>query len=281
MNDVQLNYVIKLADTNSLNKVADYFDTTYQSVSYQIENLEHELNVQIFKRTNKGTFLTDEGVLVYQFANNTLYSYTNLKRQVKNYKNIRLGIDLIHIPPDFIDFISLHCPLDVYLTPIDYNDMYGELNQNKIDCYIGYERDDDTSIPFIPLLNDFIGIALLSSSSLSSKQVIKYSDISNQKIQTGTYNWNGKNKIINSLLSLSNNIEILYEKTESLAIAEIYSGQSLGIMPCGYSFVFNDTVKIIPLENESIAYGIYYTTEELKANTLSQSIKSFINNPKK
>ena len=38
MNDTQLKFIIKAVETGSFTKVAEYYDTTYQTVSYQIEN---------------------------------------------------------------------------------------------------------------------------------------------------------------------------------------------------------------------------------------------------
>ena len=58
MNDVQLKYVVKAVEAGSFAKVAEYYYTSYQAISYQIDSLESEFGVTIFKRLNKGCELT-------------------------------------------------------------------------------------------------------------------------------------------------------------------------------------------------------------------------------
>ena len=48
MNDIQLKFIIKAVETGSFTKVAECYNTTFQTVSYQIENLESECNTMIF-----------------------------------------------------------------------------------------------------------------------------------------------------------------------------------------------------------------------------------------
>jgi len=43
MNDAQLKFVVKAVETGSFTKVAECFNTTYQTVSYQIEKTYEKL----------------------------------------------------------------------------------------------------------------------------------------------------------------------------------------------------------------------------------------------
>lgn len=57
----QLIYVIEVAKYESINKAAEHLYTHQSNVSNTIRQLEDELGIQIFHRTQKGVQLTDEG----------------------------------------------------------------------------------------------------------------------------------------------------------------------------------------------------------------------------
>ncbi len=64
----QLVYFATVAEQGSINKAAEKLFTTQPNLSKAIGNLESELNVTIFDRTNKGVVLTDNGKKLYQYA---------------------------------------------------------------------------------------------------------------------------------------------------------------------------------------------------------------------
>lgn len=61
MNLYQLEYAVKAAEYNSISKAAESLFTSQASCSNAITSLEEELNIKIFKRTNKGVKLTPKG----------------------------------------------------------------------------------------------------------------------------------------------------------------------------------------------------------------------------
>lgn len=68
----QLTYFVEIAERGSINKAAEALFVTQPNLSKAISNLEAELNVEIFLRTNKGMALTEEGKKLYQYARTIL-----------------------------------------------------------------------------------------------------------------------------------------------------------------------------------------------------------------
>ncbi len=68
----QLTYFVEIAERGSINKAAEALFVTQPNLSKAISNLEAELNVEIFLRTNKGVALTEEGKKLYQYARTIL-----------------------------------------------------------------------------------------------------------------------------------------------------------------------------------------------------------------
>ena len=64
----QLEYFQEIANTGSINEAARKLNMSQPPLSYQIRQLENELNVQLFERTHKGVILTAAGKLLYDRA---------------------------------------------------------------------------------------------------------------------------------------------------------------------------------------------------------------------
>lgn len=64
----QLIYFMTVADQGSFNKAAEKLFATQPNLSKAISNLESELKVNIFCRTNRGVELTEDGKKLYQYA---------------------------------------------------------------------------------------------------------------------------------------------------------------------------------------------------------------------
>ncbi|MBO5140795.1 MAG: LysR family transcriptional regulator, partial [Peptococcaceae bacterium] len=54
MHTDQIRLLLDLAQTHSFNQTAERHYTTQQSISYSIKQLEKELQVKIFNRSNSG-----------------------------------------------------------------------------------------------------------------------------------------------------------------------------------------------------------------------------------
>lgn len=66
----QLQYFAAVAKYGSINKAAKVLFISQPSLSKAISNLEQELNVRLFERSNKGIVLTAEGKRIYQYTHN-------------------------------------------------------------------------------------------------------------------------------------------------------------------------------------------------------------------
>ena len=57
----QIIYFLKIAELRSINKAAAKLYVSQPSLSQSIKNLEDELNIRLFRRSNKGVVLTEDG----------------------------------------------------------------------------------------------------------------------------------------------------------------------------------------------------------------------------
>ena len=58
---MQMKYAIAVADTKSMNEAARSLFITQPSLSASVKELENEIGMELFKRTNRGITVTPEG----------------------------------------------------------------------------------------------------------------------------------------------------------------------------------------------------------------------------
>jgi DNA-binding transcriptional LysR family regulator len=61
MNLMYLKYAVEIAETNSMTKAAERLYTAQPNISRAIRELENTLGVQLFRRTSKGIYPTEQG----------------------------------------------------------------------------------------------------------------------------------------------------------------------------------------------------------------------------
>ena len=91
----QLEYFRVIAETESIHEAARRLNMSQPPLSYQLKQLEAELNVTLFERTRQGVRLTEAGKLLYDRSANLLEYVKSTEREVAKVgkkRVLRLGI---------------------------------------------------------------------------------------------------------------------------------------------------------------------------------------------
>jgi len=80
----QLKYVIEVARNRSISKAAQQLFISQPSLSNAIKELENELGVTIFSRTNKGIVITPEGSEFLGYARQVIEQTDLLENRFTN-----------------------------------------------------------------------------------------------------------------------------------------------------------------------------------------------------
>ena len=75
MNIDQLKYVLETAASSSMREASSKLYVSQPALSASIHELEEELGILIFERTNKGISLTDAGREFLSYAKNAVGQY--------------------------------------------------------------------------------------------------------------------------------------------------------------------------------------------------------------
>ncbi len=79
MNVMQLKYVLEIAASASMREAATKLYVSQPALSLSVQDLEEELGILIFERTNKGITLTDEGREFLSYAKRAVGQYEILE----------------------------------------------------------------------------------------------------------------------------------------------------------------------------------------------------------
>lgn len=85
----QLKYVITISKSGSMHTAADELFITQPNLSKAIKDLELEMGITIFNRTNKGVLLTDDGTKFLSYARQVVEQANLLEDIYKNKETIK------------------------------------------------------------------------------------------------------------------------------------------------------------------------------------------------
>lgn len=85
----QLRYAIKIADCNSMNEAAKELFISQPSLSASVRDLENEIGITIYKRTNRGIIITPEGEEFLGYARQVAEQYELLKTKYVDKNSVK------------------------------------------------------------------------------------------------------------------------------------------------------------------------------------------------
>ncbi len=190
----QLNYVVKIADTKSMNKAAAELFVSQPALSGSVRELEEELHIQIFIRTNKGMVTTAEGEEFLRYARQIVEisgmiddRYTGKKKNRKKF-----SVSTQHYSFAVEAFIELgrRFAMNEFELAVHETKTYEVIeNVKNLKSEIGvlYLNDfnskaltkifAENGLEFIPLFDCGISVYLSSSHPLAKKEIITFSDL--------------------------------------------------------------------------------------------------------
>jgi DNA-binding transcriptional LysR family regulator len=86
-----LRYFVEMAKVGNMSKAAENLHVTQPTMSRQLKDLEYELKVKLFHRTNYNIRLTDEGLLFFNRAVDILNLVDKTKEEFVKKENSLSG----------------------------------------------------------------------------------------------------------------------------------------------------------------------------------------------
>lgn len=190
----QLRYAVAIADYKSMNKAAAELFVTQPSLSNTIKDLEQEIHIEIFRRSNRGIVITPEGEEFLGYARQMLDHYRLIEeRYVENAPaRKKFSVSMQHYTFAIEAFIQMAKKFgmeeyefavhetktsevieNVHLNRSEIGILYKNQFNEKFLGKILRERE----LEFIPLFECRIYVYLSKGNPLAKKQVIDFEDL--------------------------------------------------------------------------------------------------------
>jgi LysR family nitrogen assimilation transcriptional regulator len=102
----QLRYFLQIAELKSFTRASSVLHIAQPALSRQIQQLEDDLGVKLFNRTDTGVTLTDAGALLHDRALMLVDRFEHVRQEVGAYASQARGSIHVGIPPSMFDLIT-------------------------------------------------------------------------------------------------------------------------------------------------------------------------------
>jgi LysR family nitrogen assimilation transcriptional regulator len=107
MNIRQLRFFLQIAELGSVTRAASLLHIAQPALSRHVRQLEEELGVTLFQRSDRGVALTDAGVLLRDRAVGLLQHFERVRQDVRDEFNEPTGEVTLAMPPSMLDLVTM------------------------------------------------------------------------------------------------------------------------------------------------------------------------------
>jgi LysR family transcriptional regulator, nitrogen assimilation regulatory protein len=189
MNSRQLRFFLKVAELGSVRRAADALYIAQPALSRQIQQLEDELGVTLFHRSDKGVSLTDAGRLLRDRATPLAHQLERVQQEVRDEYSEPSGELSLAIPPSMADLLILPAMAqfkslypNVTLKAVEY--ISGFINawtmvlQGNADLGIVTDYEPRTGLTRIPFVQEPLCLVGPRGSGLNLSKAVDLKDVS-------------------------------------------------------------------------------------------------------
>lgn len=276
MNSSQLNCFLAVADCLSFARAAEKLHITQPAVTHQINSLENELDVTLFKRTTRTVELTKEGYSFIADAKSILNTIHMAKvRFSVNEKEAPAPFHIgchhgeLKFLPTLIKNVSERYPnIHPFIKTIPFPALMQLLQTENIDVLFGMQgmSNAKNSCHFKELAKAPLSCIMKKDHPLAKKEVIAPEDLEGQYIAIlDTHNIPSPTLTVQSQLLKNQPTSAVYScETSEEVLLLVHAGMAITFMP-DIIPMREESLAYIPLKNSvSVSYGIYYKTLQKK-----------------
>ncbi len=181
-----LQYLVALADKKHFGHAAKSCFVSQPALSSQIKKIEGYFGKTIFERKNKTIFLTPDGELIVQKAQEFLNTALELEQKMKSNHQLfkfPLKVGIIHTlspyyPNLFIEKILSQCPESALFFKEGFTDeLVEDLKNGKIDVLIASEVFQDEQLGCHPLFKESLSLIVNKKHPFAQKEQIALNEL--------------------------------------------------------------------------------------------------------
>lgn len=181
-----LRYVLEVARTGSMRRAADRLNITASALNRRIQDLEAELQTELFERWARGVRLTSAGELFVRFAKDQLDHSTRIQSRLEDLRGLKRGHVSIacsqalifhYLPSQIAKFQAIN-PLVNFSTKVsDHDQAVNALLAYDVDLAIAYNPSPSPMIRELAVLPQRIMVLMPHDHPLARQSEVRISDM--------------------------------------------------------------------------------------------------------
>ncbi|MEG1304942.1 MAG: LysR family transcriptional regulator, partial [Oscillospiraceae bacterium] len=190
MLDIKLYSLLKVSETGSFTKAAQFLSLTQPAVSQHIKQLEQELGAKLFNRAGSGLRLTKEGEIAVTYARRISTLYQNMHQSLADEQRrlTRITIGITHTSESSVVAEVLakygyeNEGLHITIISDTISNLYSKLRAYEVDLAIVEGKVTDTSLNSILLDTDCLVLAVSNNNPLAKKSSVTVCELKKEKM---------------------------------------------------------------------------------------------------
>ncbi len=267
MIDLELYKIFKMvANEENITKASEKLNISQPAVTKHIKNLEKQLNIKLFERSNRGLKLTDIGKKIYNEINAPVDILEKIENKYGNIKCINLGTHITVFNKVLGENLAKYCKkypdIKINIDRSDLSEQFAKLEKQELDIIVSKKDKDyaNDNIKFIKI-TEVHDILIINSKYNNYKEKLTIDDLKSKTIYMPRKSSITTKNFFETIKGLSTNniktnninyrtiLEMLkYDSNIALVTKEIIEEE----LDSKIYNQLNTTFKINPLE-----YGIY------------------------
>jgi len=189
MEMAQLEYFSRVVQEKSFSKAADKVFRTQPAVSIAIRRLEEEIGLPLLDRTQKTPVLTEEGKVVYDYAQRILGLRDQVGQAIAEMQSLKRGLirvganestSLYLLPELILKFRERHPEVKVEIFRYVSSRLPREVSERNIDFALMASEPVDRDLEAFPLIKDELILIMSPKHPLAGRPSVKIKDLGNE-----------------------------------------------------------------------------------------------------
>lgn len=275
MNSRQLRFFLQVAESGSVRRAADALHIAQPALSRQIQQLEDEIGVALFHRSDKGVTLTDAGRLLRDRAAPLVRQLERLQQEVRDEYNEPSGELSLAIPPSMADLLvvpaisqfKLSYP-NVTLRVVEYIsgviNAWAMVQQGDADLGIVTDYEPWAGLLRIPFIQEPLCVVGPFNAGLQFSKPLDLKDVSDLPLvlpsRPNTFRLIIESALSEQRLPLKIAAEI---NTPKLIVAAVEAGVGFAVTAycASHSRLTQNEVCVAPIKGQHVSWSIIQSRE--------------------
>lgn len=252
----QLKYFIKAAEMLNFSDAAKTLNIAQSSLSQQIRQLEDELNVQLFLRSNHSIRLTEAGELMLPFALRTIHDAEACTDRIRDLQQLLTGTLNIGVTYSFspiltetvISFMKLYPRIKLNIVYKPMGELMELLTGRDLDFVLAFKPTRPVSdVESHILFQNSLSAVVSSTHPLASKEKVTLAELEKYELALPSKGLQARNAF-ETLLTAYHHFQIRLELNEVNILLKLIRQTSLVTVLAEDSIYNEHDVKAIPID---------------------------------